>query len=78
MDKELQVMTASAKPSFGSGTDILDGVMVRLVTPTRGLIPPLMFYESGINDPSKLPSPFLHVLRRRVVNPIDLALPLVC
>ena len=41
-------MTASAKPSFGSVTDILDGVMVRLVTLTRGLIPPLMFYESGI------------------------------
>ena len=41
-------MTASTKPSFGSGVDVLNGVAVRLVTLTRGIVPPLAFYESGI------------------------------
>lgn len=73
----LQVIsTADAKALFGSGAEVMDGVMARLATLARSTVHPLTHYESGLPTIQANCKVHLYTLRRRVANPIDPALPL--
>ena len=70
------ISTADAKALFGCGAEVMDGVMVRLVTLARSTAYPLTHYKSGLPTIQANCKVHLYTLRRRAANLIDPASPL--